>query len=227
VATSLLPLGSVAGASTTATTRPLIQIGCTLHLSRTPTIPTHLLGNGRCNYPVSLQDQFSINISFVIGTKVVFGWPDKGTNGWVFNKATNGPQAGNYQLAYKPVNLPLTSIKANWYVFPSLVAGHAHGGIFLPPITILVTSPPTTSVVAFHKFSFKLSAKLGIAPYTWSQTGGKLPPGLKLSPKGVISGIPSLPGTFQVTLRVYSAHNKTSESFPQTITITKPAGYTS
>ena len=222
VASSLLPLGAVARATTT-TTKPTIQIGCTLHLSRTPTIPAHLLGYGRCDYPVTLQREFTINITFFLGDRVVFGWAELGTNGWVFNKATNGPQAGTYQLAFKPVILPVTRIKGNWYVFPSLIAGNAHGNVYLPAITILVTSPLTTSGTAFHKFHFQLSATMGTAPYTWDQIGGKLPHGLTLSPTGVISGLPSQPGTYQVTLRVSSVHHKTSASFPQTITITKPA----
>jgi large repetitive protein len=46
-----------------------------------------------------------------------------------------------------------------------------------------------------------LAASGGIPPYTWSVSDRWLPPGLSLSPSGVISGSPALAGTFEFTLR--------------------------
>ncbi len=43
----------------------------------------------------------------------------------------------------------------------------------------------------------------GRTPYSWSKIKGNLPPGLSLNPDtGVISGVPTLPGTYRFTVRV-------------------------
>lgn len=49
--------------------------------------------------------------------------------------------------------------------------------------------------------SLVLNAKGGEAPYTWTITGGALPPGLRLS-DNTISGTPTVPGNYVITLAV-------------------------
>jgi len=51
-------------------------------------------------------------------------------------------------------------------------------------------------------YSTSLSASGGSLSYTWSKTGGTLPPGLSLSSSGMISGIPTSTGNFSATIRV-------------------------
>lgn len=48
-------------------------------------------------------------------------------------------------------------------------------------------------------YSQTLSASGGVAPYAWSVSSGALPAGLTLSPAGVLTGTPTVAGTFNFT----------------------------
>jgi len=70
-----------------------------------------------------------------------------------------------------------------------------------------------------HQVAYKTTLKAagGTAPYHWILTGGtKLPPGLKLSGAGVISGTPTTAGTYSFQVRVTdssSPANTTTATF--------------
>ena len=68
----------------------------------------------------------------------------------------------------------------------------------------------------------RLTASGGALPYTWSIVGGSLPPGLTLSSSsGVITGTPTIVGTFSFTAQVSDAGNPVqtaSKSLSITIT---------
>lgn len=69
------------------------------------------------------------------------------------------------------------------------------------PLSIPAQTLPTGEVgVTFPKT--QLMADGGTPPDTWSVSAGSLPPGLSLDPSGVISGVPTTPGTtsFEVTV---------------------------
>jgi len=51
-------------------------------------------------------------------------------------------------------------------------------------------------------YSQALAASAGVSPYTWAIIVGSLPPGLNLSPGGLISGVPTATGTFTFTATV-------------------------
>lgn len=59
---------------------------------------------------------------------------------------------------------------------------------------------PEASAGSSYSLVFGLSG--GAAPYTWSILAGSLPPGLTLSPSGMLSGTPAGQGTFQFTVKV-------------------------
>ncbi len=65
-------------------------------------------------------------------------------------------------------------------------------------------------------YSGNLSATGGTAPYSYSVTGGALPQGLVLGANGLVSGTPTLAGSYQVTFRVQDAAGNSAQS---TITI--------
>jgi len=67
-------------------------------------------------------------------------------------------------------------------------------------------------------YSTTLGATGGNPPYKWSLTpgSGPLPPGLKLSPKGVISGKASLAGTYGFSVTVVDTKTKKTKTKPST-----------
>jgi large repetitive protein len=80
-------------------------------------------------------------------------------------------------------------------------------------LTIVTTTLPRATVKA--AYTATLLATGGVTPYTWTLAPGSypLPPGLTLSPGGVISGIPTKYGLFNFTVKVTD-----SESVPQSAT---------
>jgi Putative Ig domain/Bacterial Ig domain len=68
------------------------------------------------------------------------------------------------------------------------------------PVSIRTTSLPNAA--ANQPYSQGLAATAGTSPYTWSLSGGTLPAGLTLGAGGVISGTPTVSGTFPITVTV-------------------------
>jgi hypothetical protein len=68
---------------------------------------------------------------------------------------------------------------------------------------LVIRSQAVPSGIAGVPYVFQLATQGGVAPYSWTISDGKLPPGLMLDEhKGVISGTPSSPGEFKFTLRL-------------------------
>ena len=75
--------------------------------------------------------------------------------------------------------------------------------LVVAPLGITTTTLPAG--VLGQAYSFRLTAAGGTAPLSWKVAGGSLPPGLSLSPSGLISGIPSQAGEQPVTVAVSDA----------------------
>ncbi|MHC4839465.1 MAG: choice-of-anchor D domain-containing protein [Planctomycetota bacterium] len=87
-------------------------------------------------------------------------------------------------------------------------------GTATDPTAVLITTgslPSGTSGVVYP--SATLAAIQGTAPYTWSMYSGIMPPGLSISPAGVISGTPTTLVTtvYTFTVRVTDATSATNE----------------
>ena len=105
----------------------------------------------------------------------------------------------------------------------------------IAPLTI--TSTAAAGATSNQPYSTTLSATGGTAPYTWSVTG--LPTGLSLGSNGIISGTPSVTGTFSLAVTVTDSQSPaktasvslplsvTAAIAPLTITSTTFAGATS
>jgi len=70
-------------------------------------------------------------------------------------------------------------------------------------VTITTSSLPFGTKGVFYSAQF--AATGGTTPYSWVVTSGTLPPGLTLNPNGVLSGAPTLSGTFNFGVTVRDA----------------------
>lgn len=86
--------------------------------------------------------------------------------------------------------------------------------VVIPPLTISNSGALTPGTLGVQ-YSQSLNATGGVLPYTWSMvTGtGALPNGLSLTSAGILSGTPTVAGTFSFTVRVTD-----SSGPPQTAT---------
>jgi N-acetylglucosamine-6-sulfatase len=64
-----------------------------------------------------------------------------------------------------------------------------------------VRSFPVATVGTSYRYQFKIWG--GVAPFAWKLDSGQLPPGLALgATSGVLSGVPTTPGTYQFSVRL-------------------------
>jgi hypothetical protein len=70
-----------------------------------------------------------------------------------------------------------------------------------------ITTSSLADATAGTAYTATLQATGGIAPYSWTITNGTLPPGLDISPDGIISGTPAGGGKFSFTAQVADAGN--------------------
>jgi hypothetical protein len=70
-----------------------------------------------------------------------------------------------------------------------------------PPLPVLANSTFPAGVVG-SAYSWGVAAKNGQPPFSWSIRSGSLPPGLTLDSLGLISGTPTLAGTYPFALQV-------------------------
>ncbi len=69
-----------------------------------------------------------------------------------------------------------------------------------------------------HAYSFTLTGTGGTGPYRFQPDGGSLPPNLSLSPSGLISGVPTTPGTYTFDVEVLDSADPVNTGL-QTMTI--------
>jgi thermitase len=109
--------------------------------------------------------------------------PDQAAGDGIFT-ATYIPPRSSETFAFSSPSLALTETIGN------------------PPATLAVTTASLASGTVGVAYKQTLAASGGVAPYTWSITGGSLPVGLTLSPVGVISGTPAAAGNASFTVTV-------------------------
>jgi hypothetical protein len=84
-------------------------------------------------------------------------------------------------------------------------------------LTITTASLPNGTVGTVYTAT-GLAATGGTSPYTWSVASGALPGGLSISSAGVVSGTPTVSGSFSVTLQVTdSAQATATRSYSVTV----------
>jgi hypothetical protein len=121
----------------------------------------------------------------------------------------------------------------------TVVVSDAAGSITSSAATLTVNAASTLQITTSQfsggfvagVYSSLLAAIGGSTPYTWSLASGSLPNGLTLSSAGVVSGTPSLAGSFPFTVQVKDASSQSASrnfsinvaSPTPTVAITSPA----
>jgi hypothetical protein len=104
--------------------------------------------------------------------------------------------------------ITVTSVKArdcDGAVLPAIPGTPESLTVLNTPIPI---SPPTLPPgAAANAYSQALTAGAGLAPFVWAVTLGTLPPGLTLSPAGLLSGTPTALGISNFTVGVTDAND--------------------
>ncbi len=79
------------------------------------------------------------------------------------------------------------------------------------PVPLSVTTTNLASGQTASAYVQTLTATGGTTPYSWIISAGTLPTGLSLSTAGVISGTPTVAGTFNFTVRVAAANGQSAQ----------------
>ncbi|MFJ6166724.1 fibronectin type III domain-containing protein [Micromonospora orduensis] len=78
-----------------------------------------------------------------------------------------------------------------------------------PPPTLTFAPPPPGK--AYVPYQYQLTESGGTGPFAWSLSAGSLPAGLTLDPvSGLLSGTPTVSGTFPFTVRVTDSFNQSA-----------------
>ncbi|MGE0407326.1 MAG: putative Ig domain-containing protein, partial [Candidatus Korobacteraceae bacterium] len=90
-----------------------------------------------------------------------------------------------------------------------------------PSSPLVITTASLSPAVVGTSYTATMSATGGVPAYSWSLESGFFPTGMMLSPSGVVSGLPSQPGTFSFTVRVSDAASSAqsaTKAFSMTVT---------
>jgi arylsulfatase A-like enzyme len=136
---------------------------------------------------------------------------------WKYVRYWNGEEelydlnADPYELASRHKDSTLSALKASLLTRTQQQLGLA----ILPART-----PPNCNVGTPCSLAMKTWG--GKAPFSWTLTSGKLPPGLTLNPStGVIQGVPNKSGSYQFSVRVTDSAIATQTGTPRTF-VTRP-----
>ena len=86
------------------------------------------------------------------------------------------------------------------------------------PIEVTTTSLPNVPV--YGKYKATLTEQGGKKAYHWKQTGGQLPPGIKLATSGKLTGAPTAQGTYTFAVTVTDSTKPTPNTASATMSIT-------
>ena len=76
------------------------------------------------------------------------------------------------------------------------------------PLAVSTTTAPDG--VVGHAYQINLSADGGVPGYLWSHTSGTLPPGLQVTTRGALAGVPSAGGTYTFGVGVTDSRGTTA-----------------
>ncbi|WP_435102361.1 putative Ig domain-containing protein [Halarchaeum sp. P4] len=186
----------------------------------------------------SQQYTVDVGAGLTVATATVPGWT-VGESGYsALLTAAGGTGPYEWSATGLPPGLTLnadtgeltgTPTSAGTYAFTVTVTD-ADGTTVTRELTLDVNPAPTVTTpstlpsgVTGVPYSTTLETAGGTGPYTWSLASGSLPPGLSLADDGTISGTPTTPGTYTVTVTATDAAGATTTA---TLTLTVGDGLT-
>jgi hypothetical protein len=86
------------------------------------------------------------------------------------------------------------------------------------PRPLTVTTAIAPDGVVGRSYQINLTADGGVPGYLWSHSSGTLPPGLQVTTRGALAGVPSARGTFTFSLGVTDSRGTTAQA-TYTVTI--------
>jgi hypothetical protein len=98
----------------------------------------------------------------------------------------------------------VTSTYPSTVALPPLTATQSYTVVIYPALAITLQAASSGNVGAAYSQTLTAAGGAGASSYTWSVATGAPPPGLILSPAGVLSGTPTAAGTFNFTVQVSS-----------------------
>lgn len=179
------------------------------------------LGGGGCSYSLAPTSQNFAAVggsnSVTVTTTAGCAWMATSNDGWiVINSGSIGLGSGtvNYTVAANngPQRTGTMTIADQTF---TVTQDSGCPAINLSPTTL----PNGTIGGAYNQI---ISATGGTSPYTFAVISGSLPNGLTLSASGVLSGTPTVGGTFNFTVQAIAANGCTGTR-AYTIQITCPA----
>lgn len=111
------------------------------------------------------------------------------------------PMVNSYAWQYYRLIGVSGSIGATHIIEMNFQVGTGVPGPNPPPLVVACNTPPQDGIVGTPYLQTLLITS-GTAPFTCTITGGALPPGLSMATDGVISGTPTLAGTYNWTATV-------------------------
>ena len=159
-----------------------------------------------CPFPTASAGQTYTSTLAVIGGQSPYTWSV--TTGSLPGGLTLGAQSGT--VSGSPTAAGSSSFTLQAADAGGATASRACSIAVAPQLTITSTSVSNGGIGS--PYSESIAATGGTPPYTWTVSGGALPPGLTLNAaSGAISGLPSQAGSTSFTIRVVDAAGVATE----------------
>ena len=172
-------------ASATATKQFSLAISAILSITTPPGLP-----NGSVGVPYSLTFGVAGGTGPYLWTTTTGTLPG-GLTLDPSNGTLSGTPAGPGTFSFTVTVTDSVAHQASQQFSLTIVAG-----------LVIVTAPQLPAASVGGPYSETLSAAGGVPPFRWVVIAGTLPPGLGLSPAGVLSGTPAANGAFKFTVQV-------------------------